>query len=76
MFSHHILSIFLITGSYYGNFTRIGTVVHVFMDFCDILLPVRSPFPLPKDEDDEAEETNCKANPLLFSWPRCSDTSP
>lgn len=40
MFSHHILSIFLITGSYHMNYTRIGTVVHVFMDFCDILLPV------------------------------------
>jgi acyl-CoA-dependent ceramide synthase len=40
MFSHHILSIILIVSSYYMNYTRIGTVVHVFMDFCDILLPV------------------------------------
>ncbi|RYG66924.1 hypothetical protein EON64_08605 [archaeon] len=41
MFSHHILSITLIISSYFMNYTRIGTVVHVFMDFCDILLPVR-----------------------------------
>jgi len=40
MFSHHVLSIILIVSSYYMNYTRIGTVVHVFMDFCDILLPV------------------------------------
>ena len=44
MFAHHILSITLIISSYCMNYTRIGTVVHVFMDFCDILLPVR---PLP-----------------------------
>jgi acyl-CoA-dependent ceramide synthase len=41
MFAHHILSITLIISSYCMNYTRIGTVVHVFMDFCDILLPVR-----------------------------------
>jgi len=40
MFAHHILSITLIISSYCMNYTRIGTVVHVFMDFCDILLPV------------------------------------
>lgn len=40
MFAHHILTIFLIVSSYLGNFTRVGTVIHVLMDFCDILLPV------------------------------------
>lgn len=40
MFAHHILSITLITTSYLGHFTRVGTLIHVLMDFCDIILPV------------------------------------
>lgn len=40
MFSHHVLTIALVVGSYVANFTRVGTVLHVLMDFCDILLPV------------------------------------
>ena len=40
MFAHHILSIILIITSYVGNFTRIGCLIHVLMDFCDIFLPV------------------------------------
>jgi acyl-CoA-dependent ceramide synthase len=43
MFSHHILTIALVVGSYIANFTRVGTVLHVLMDFCDILLPVSKP---------------------------------
>lgn len=44
MFSHHVLTIALVTLSYIGNFTRVGTVIHVLMDFCDILLPVSLAF--------------------------------
>jgi acyl-CoA-dependent ceramide synthase len=40
MFGHHILTIFLIVTSYLANFTRVGTTIHVLMDFCDILFPV------------------------------------
>ncbi|WWC85313.1 uncharacterized protein L201_000175 [Kwoniella dendrophila CBS 6074] len=40
MFGHHILSITLIVTSYLANFTRIGVVIHVLMDFCDIFLPL------------------------------------
>jgi acyl-CoA-dependent ceramide synthase len=63
MFAHHILSITLIISSYCMNYTRIGTVVHVFMDFCDILLPVR---PLP----------HSLGQVLTLSWQRCSATYP
>jgi acyl-CoA-dependent ceramide synthase len=63
MFAHHILSITLIVSSYYMNYTRIGTVVHVFMDFCDILLPVRSSL-LPQ------------LLALIISWQRCFVTYP
>ncbi|KAK6902744.1 acyl-CoA-dependent ceramide synthase [Kwoniella mangroviensis CBS 10435] len=40
MFGHHILTITLIVTSYIANFTRIGVVIHVLMDFCDIFLPL------------------------------------
>jgi acyl-CoA-dependent ceramide synthase len=40
MFGHHLLTIALITTSYATHFTRVGTVIHALMDFCDILLPV------------------------------------
>lgn len=48
MFGHHILSITLISSSYAANFTRVGTLIHVLMDFVDIILPVSAavaPFP-------------------------------
>ncbi|KAL7410660.1 TLC domain-containing protein [Mrakia frigida] len=38
MFSHHIITIGLVVGSYLCNVTGIGTVVLVLMDFGDILL--------------------------------------
>ncbi|KAK8869962.1 hypothetical protein IAR55_000532 [Kwoniella newhampshirensis] len=40
MFGHHILSITLITSSYATNFTRVGTLIHVLMDFVDIIFPL------------------------------------
>ncbi|WWD15763.1 hypothetical protein CI109_100185 [Kwoniella shandongensis] len=40
MFGHHILSITLITSSYATNFTRVGTLIHVLMDFVDIIFPI------------------------------------
>ncbi|WWC69626.1 uncharacterized protein I206_103569 [Kwoniella pini CBS 10737] len=40
MFGHHILTITLLVTSYIANFTRVGVVIHVLMDFCDIFLPL------------------------------------
>lgn len=40
MFTHHMVTICLVGGSYWTNFTRIGVVIHTLMDFCDILLAV------------------------------------
>ncbi|TRM68056.1 TLC domain-containing protein [Schizophyllum amplum] len=39
MFTHHIITIFLMMASYYTNFTRVGCIIMVLMDWCDIWLP-------------------------------------
>jgi len=40
MMTHHVVTIILILASYFGHFTRIGCVVMLIMDWCDILLPM------------------------------------
>ncbi|KAH9482972.1 Sphingosine N-acyltransferase lag1 [Psilocybe cubensis] len=40
MMSHHIITIFLMVGSYFCDFTRVGCVIMVLMDCCDIFLPL------------------------------------
>lgn len=40
MMAHHIITIVLMVTSYAYNFTRIGCVIMVLMDCCDIFLPV------------------------------------
>ncbi|KAJ7591120.1 TLC domain-containing protein [Mycena floridula] len=40
MMTHHIITIFLVGGSYSYNFTRVGCLVMVLMDWCDIFLPI------------------------------------
>lgn len=40
MMSHHVITITLVTASYWCNFTRVGVLVMVLMDFCDIFLAV------------------------------------
>jgi len=39
MMTHHIITIVLIGASYFTNFTRVGCVILVLMDWCDIWLP-------------------------------------
>lgn len=38
MFSHHIITVALVAGSYYYYFTRIGNVILILMDVVDIFL--------------------------------------
>jgi acyl-CoA-dependent ceramide synthase len=38
MFSHHIITCLLVSGSYYYYFTKIGNVIMVMMDVVDIIL--------------------------------------
>lgn len=38
MFTHHVITIFLVGGSYFYYFTRIGNCILVIMDFVDIFL--------------------------------------
>jgi acyl-CoA-dependent ceramide synthase len=41
MMAHHIITVILMVTSYFTNFTRVGCVIMVLMDWCDIFLPVR-----------------------------------
>jgi very-long-chain ceramide synthase len=40
MMSHHIITISLVIASYSYNFTRVGVLIMVLMDWCDIFLAV------------------------------------
>jgi len=40
MMAHHVITIALIGASYFTNFTRVGCLILVLMDWCDIWLPV------------------------------------
>jgi len=51
MMAHHIITVFLILGSYFTNFSRVGCVIMVLMDFCDIFLPVRPSMWISFDEN-------------------------
>ena len=42
MMAHHIITVILMVTSYFTNFTRVGCVIMVLMDCCDIFLPVSS----------------------------------
>ncbi|KAF8812392.1 longevity assurance proteins LAG1/LAC1 [Phlegmacium glaucopus] len=38
MMTHHIITVILMVTSYFTNFTRVGCVIMVLMDWCDVLL--------------------------------------
>ncbi|KIJ69998.1 hypothetical protein HYDPIDRAFT_104672 [Hydnomerulius pinastri MD-312] len=40
MMTHHVITVFLMVGSYGYNFTRVGCLIMVLMDCCDIFLPL------------------------------------
>ncbi|KAH7908494.1 TLC domain-containing protein [Hygrophoropsis aurantiaca] len=40
MMTHHVITIILMVASYFYNFTRVGCLIMVLMDWCDIFLPV------------------------------------
>lgn len=42
MMVHHVVTIALMTLSYTYNLTRVGCVVMVIMDCCDLIFPVSS----------------------------------
>jgi len=44
MMMHHVITIALVVLSYTYNYTRVGCFVMIIMDWCDILLPVRTGF--------------------------------
>jgi acyl-CoA-dependent ceramide synthase len=41
MMTHHVVAVALMFLSYAWNYTRIGCLIMVLMDFCDLILPVR-----------------------------------
>lgn len=65
MMTHHVVTIILIVASYAYNFTRIGCLIMVIMDWCDIFLPVRASFPL--------DVLKMRLH-FIQSSPRCYDT--
>ncbi|KAJ7507744.1 TLC domain-containing protein [Mycena galericulata] len=40
MMAHHVISVFLMGASYFFNFTRVGCLIMVLMDCCDIFIPI------------------------------------
>lgn len=64
MMTHHVITIILLVASYYYNLTRIGCLILVLMDPCDISLSVRN-----------ASCHELDAN-YFVRLPRCSDTLP
>ena len=44
MMTHHVITVVLMLGSYFYNFTRVGVLIMMLMDLCDIFLPVRTLF--------------------------------
>lgn len=48
MMAHHVITIGLVLGSYSYHFTRIGCLVMMLMDCCDIFLPVSVTTQLPR----------------------------
>lgn len=44
MMAHHVITIVLVFLSYFYNFTRVGSLIMVLMDYCDIFLPLAKMF--------------------------------
>ncbi|KAI0722214.1 longevity assurance proteins LAG1/LAC1 [Cerioporus squamosus] len=44
MMTHHVITVILMVGSYFYNYTRVGCLIMVLMDFCDIFLPLAKMF--------------------------------
>lgn len=42
MMTHHVITVILMAASYFFNFTRVGCLILLLMDWCDIFLPVRA----------------------------------
>ncbi|KAJ7638766.1 TLC domain-containing protein [Roridomyces roridus] len=40
MMAHHVITVFLMGASYFFNFTRVGCLIMVLMDWCDIFFPI------------------------------------
>ncbi|KAJ7507745.1 TLC domain-containing protein [Mycena galericulata] len=40
MMAHHVITVFLMGASYFFNFTRVGCLIMVLMDWCDIFFPM------------------------------------
>ncbi|THV08612.1 longevity assurance proteins LAG1/LAC1 [Dendrothele bispora CBS 962.96] len=40
MMTHHVITVFLMGASYFYNLTRVGCLIMILMDWCDIFLPM------------------------------------
>ena len=64
MMTHHVITVALMFGSYSYHFTRVGCLVMMLMDLCDIFLPVCSLFAVLRRRSDMDTSSS----------PRCSAT--
>lgn len=62
MMTHHVITIILVGMSYFYNFTRVGCLIMVLMDYCDIFLPASDTFSSPH----RADSLTCR-----FVWTDC-----
>jgi acyl-CoA-dependent ceramide synthase len=60
MMTHHIITVVLMLGSYFTSFNRVGCIIMVLMDWCDIFLPVSANFYLGMR----------RLTPIFASWPK------
>ncbi|OBZ77140.1 Sphingosine N-acyltransferase lag1 [Grifola frondosa] len=44
MMIHHVITVALMAGSYFYNYTRVGCLIMILMDWCDIILPLAKMF--------------------------------
>lgn len=65
MMTHHVITIALMVTSYFHNWTRVGCLIMVLMDWCDIFLPVSEMLYILRQKSPFYS---------VFSWRRCSDT--
>lgn len=60
MFTHHLLTSTLMYASYRFHFTRVGNLILVLMDVCDLLLAVSASVPLGATQPDGS--TDCQVS--------------
>ena len=73
MMCHHVVTVALLVLSYFTNFNRVGCLILMLMDCCDIFLPVSLVYRLRRPSFFAQRISLTRS--LKKSWPRWSDIS-